>query len=158
MERQNNDTHVQAHAPMPTQLKLAAAWTSFMFLAVYVDILGFYKPGVVEDILAGRVWEFQITQTFLVIALALMAVQIAMITLSAVLPDRANRIANLVAASLFVPVVIFNAIGESWTYYYWGAVVLELVVLALILRLAWAFPRVANSSPAWSRNAAAVTR
>ena len=35
------------------QAKLAAAWTSFMFLYVYVDILAFYKPGVVADILNG---------------------------------------------------------------------------------------------------------
>ncbi len=31
------------------QAKLAAAWTSFMFLYAYVDILAFNKPGVVED-------------------------------------------------------------------------------------------------------------
>ena len=48
---------------MPVQAKLAAAWTSFMFLYIYVDILALYKPGVVEDILAGVVWEFDITQS-----------------------------------------------------------------------------------------------
>ena len=37
---------------IPVQAKLAAAWTSFMFLYIYVDILAFYKPGVVDDILA----------------------------------------------------------------------------------------------------------
>ena len=42
---------------LPTQAKLAAAWTSFMFLYVYVDVLGLYKPGFVEGILKGRVWE-----------------------------------------------------------------------------------------------------
>ena len=52
---------------MPVQAKLAAAWTSFMFLYVYVDILHFYKPGVVDDILVGIVWEFDITQTLVTI-------------------------------------------------------------------------------------------
>ena len=33
---------------IPVQVKLAAAWTSFMFLYVYVDILAFYKPGDAE--------------------------------------------------------------------------------------------------------------
>ena len=33
---------------IPVRAKLAAAWTSFMFLYVYVDIIGFYKPGVVD--------------------------------------------------------------------------------------------------------------
>lgn len=30
---------------IPVQAKLAAAWTSFMFLYVYVDYLHLYKPG-----------------------------------------------------------------------------------------------------------------
>ena len=38
---------------IPVQAKLAAAWTSFMFLYVYVDIIAFFKPGVVDDILVG---------------------------------------------------------------------------------------------------------
>lgn len=158
MATQNNGTILPTATPMPVQLKLAAAWASFMFLYVYVDILGFFRPGVVEDILAGVVWEFQITQTFLVIALGLMALPIAMIALSTVLPARANRIANLVVASLYVPVSVFNAVGESWTYYFWGAIGLEVAVLAMILRLAWAWPRVANVSRARPLDAAAVHR
>ena len=60
---------------IPVQAKLAAAWTSFMFLYVYVDVLGLYKPGFVEGILEGTVWEFDITQTFAVSALACSAVR-----------------------------------------------------------------------------------
>ena len=36
---------------IPVRAKLAAAWTSFMFLYAYVDILNFFTPGVIEDIL-----------------------------------------------------------------------------------------------------------
>ena len=43
---------------VPIQSKLAAAWTSFMFLYVYVDLLGLYKPGMVDDILNGKVFTF----------------------------------------------------------------------------------------------------
>ena len=32
---------------VPRQLQLAAAWTSFMCLYIYVDVLGLYKPGSV---------------------------------------------------------------------------------------------------------------
>ena len=49
---------------MPVQAKLAAAWTSFMFLYIYVDYLALYKPGVIDDILAGVVLEFDISPTF----------------------------------------------------------------------------------------------
>ena len=39
--------------PVPVQARLAAAWTGFMFLYLYVDYLALYKPGVVDDILVG---------------------------------------------------------------------------------------------------------
>ena len=98
-------------------------------------------PGVVEDILDGRVFEFDLSQTFSAAALTLMAVPILMIVLSVTLPARASRIANLVVASLYVPVTAFNAVGESWLLFYGLGIVLELILLALILRFAWTWPR-----------------
>lgn len=128
-------------AGVPVQAKLAAAWASFMFLYVYVDILGLYMPGVIDDIRAGIVWELQISQTWAVGALTLMAIPILMVVLSITLPARANRVINLVVASVYVLVSAANALGEAWTYYFTLAVGLEVVVLALILRYAWTWPR-----------------
>ena len=132
---------------MPVRAKLAATWTSFMFLYAYVDILNFFTPGVIEDILDGIVWEFDITQTFATTALTLMAIPILMVVLSMTLPARANRITNLIVASVQVPYAAFNAVGESWTYFYVLGVALELIVLAFILRSAWTWPR-RTASPA----------
>ena len=131
---------------IPVGAKLAAAWTSFMFLYVYVDILAFFKPGVIDDILVGVVWEFDISQTLMTAFLALLAIPIVMIVLSMTLPARANRITNLTVASIQVPFAAFNAVGESWTYFYGLGVALELIVLALILRYAWTWPRTAPSA------------
>ena len=64
---------------MPVQAKLAAAWTSFMFLSIYVDYLALYKPGFVDEILAGIVHEFDTGPTFVALALTLMAIPILMI-------------------------------------------------------------------------------
>jgi Family of unknown function (DUF6326) len=126
---------------LPVRAKLAAAWTSFMFLYIYVDYLALYKPGAVDDILAGVVFEFDISQTFVVTGLTLMAIPILVILLSTMLPARASRITNLVVASLYVLVSMFNAVGESWMYFYGLGVVLEVTLLAVILRLAWTWPR-----------------
>jgi Family of unknown function (DUF6326) len=131
---------------MPVRAKLAATWTSFMFLYAYVDILNFLKPGVVEDILDGRVFEFDLSQTFSTTALALMAIPILMVVLSMTLPARANRIANLTVAALYVPVTVFNAAGGTWLLFYGLGIVLELILLALILRYAWTWPRTAPSA------------
>jgi hypothetical protein len=132
---------------MPVQAKLAAAWTSFMFLYIYVDYFALYKRGFIDDILAGVVWEFQISQTLLTVFLALIAVPILMIVLSVILPARANRVINLAVASVYVPVSAFNAVGESWTYFYGLSIGLEVLLLAFILRYAWTWPR-RTASPA----------
>lgn len=130
--------------PIPVQVKLAAAWTSFMFLYVYVDILAFYKPGVINDILAGVVWKFETNQTWAITALTLLAVPILMVVLSTTLPARANRVTNLIVGLVQIPFAAFNAVGQvggSWFSFYVLGVALELIVLAFILRSAWTWPR-----------------
>jgi hypothetical protein len=121
---------------VPVQVRLAALWASTMFLYVYVDILAFYKPGTVRDILRGRVWEFEITQGWALGALALMTISSLMIALSVLLPARANQWTNIVVASVFILVSIGNPIGETWAFIWFGAIV-EVVLLATVARLAW---------------------
>jgi hypothetical protein len=128
-------------AQLPVQAKLAAAWTSFMFFYIYVDYLHLYKPGIVDEILAGVVFEFDISQTFVVIALMLVGIPSLMILLSMTLPARVNRTLNLVVASLYIPVSAFNVLGGSWMLFYGLGVVLEVILLAFILRSAWTWPK-----------------
>ena len=143
--RQHTTTLENLH--LPVQVKLAAAWTSFMFLYIYVDYFHLYKPGFVDDILAGIVHEFDIGPTFVAFALTLVAIPILMILLSTTLPARVNRTINLVVATLYIPVSMYNAVGEeSWTYsYFYGlSIALEVLLLAFILRSAWTWPRTAS--------------
>ncbi len=132
---------------IPVQVKLAAAWTSFMLLYVYVDILGFYKPGVVDDILAGTVHDFDTGPTFVSLGLTALAVPILMVMLSTTLPARANRITNIVVATLYIPFSIYNADGEplAYAYFYGLAIGLEVLLLAFVLRSAWTWPRTAST-------------
>jgi hypothetical protein len=117
-----------------------------MFLYAYVDILAFFKPGVVNDILVGKVWEFDVNQTLFTTFLTLMAIPVFMIVLSTTLPARANRITNLIVASAQVPFAVFNLMGESWSHFYGLGVALEVTLLVLILRYAWTWPRTAPST------------
>jgi hypothetical protein len=66
-----------------------------------------------------------------------------MILLSMAPSARVNRTTNLVVATLYIPVSICNAAGESWSYsYFYGlSVGLEVLLLAFILRAAWTWPR-----------------
>lgn len=144
--------------PVPVRAKLAATWTSFMFLYAYVDILGFFTPGIVEDILDGKVFTFDLSQTFSTTALTLMAVPILMVVLSMTLPARASRITNLVVAALYVPVTAFNAVGESWLYFYGLGIALELILLGLVVRYAWTWPRTAPAATTAIRPERATVR
>jgi len=138
-------TRTELHSPPPpVEAKLAAAWASFMFFYVYVDHLHLYKPGVVDDILAGVVFELDISQAFVVTSLVIVGVPALMILLSMALPARANRRLNLVVASLCIPIAAFNLVGESWTYFYGLGVAVEVSILAFILRSAWTWPRTAT--------------
>ncbi len=130
------------HSPqIAIQAKLAAAWTSFMFLYVYVDVLGLYKPGAVADILNGKVFTFEITQTFAVSSLAAASIPTLMILLSTTLPTRPNRLTNLIVAALLIPWMAFNLAGGEWPFYYGLGFAVELGLLAFILRTVWAWPR-----------------
>lgn len=117
-----------------------------MFLYIYVDYLALYKPGFIDEILAGIVHEFDTGPTFVALALTLMAIPSLMILLSTTLPARVNRTINLVVATLYIPVTMYNAAGESWTYFYGLSIGLEVLLLAYILRSAWTWPRTAPSA------------
>ena len=66
-----------------------------MFMYIYVDIIGFFQPGVIEDILVGKVWVFEITQTWMLLSVMLMTIPALMVYLSLALPAKANRYANI---------------------------------------------------------------
>ncbi len=143
----NTETNTALHdPPVPVRAKLAAAWASVMFFYIYVDYLHLYRPGVIDDILAGVVFEFDISQTFVVISLMLVGIPALMILLSMTLPARVNRTLNLVVASLYIPVSVFNVVGESWILFYGLGVVIEVILLAYILRSAWTWPRTTSVS------------
>jgi hypothetical protein len=125
---------------VPVAVKLSALWATTMLMFAYVDIFSFYRPGVVRDILRGKVWEFDITQVWALGALALMTVPALMVFLSVGLRPAACRWANIVVAGLYIVVSLGNLAGESWAYLYFGAAI-EVSLLVTIIRYAWTWPR-----------------
>ncbi len=122
------------------KLKLAMLWASLMFLYIYVDYFHLYMPGMMEGIQSGNVFEFAITQGFLFAALASMTIPALMIFLSVALPAKINRKVNIIIAAVFIPFTLFNLAGEVWIHMVFGAVA-EVVLLCLIIRYAWKWPR-----------------
>jgi hypothetical protein len=123
------------------KLKLAALWASLMFLYIYVDYFHLFMPNEVENILAGRVYKFDITQGFLLGILIAMSIPALMIFLSVALPAKVNRRANIMVAAVFIPFTLFNLAGEAWMHMVFAAVI-EVVLLCLIIRYAWKWPHI----------------
>ena len=125
------------------KLKLALSWVALMFLYIYNDILSLYQPGHVADLAEGHSQGMIFTQPILFGAALLMALPGLMVLLSAMLPARANRPANL-AMGIFHILVLFGTqfIGEEAVWYYWRFYeVLELIILLWIIRMAWKWPQ-----------------
>lgn len=121
--------------------KLAALWTSFMFLYIYVDFFHLFMPNALKDMLAGKVFVFAITQGFLLIALVSVSIPAIMIFLSVAMPAKLCRRVNIIMASVYIPYTLFNLVGEAWIHMFFGALV-EVVLLVLIISYAWKWPRV----------------
>jgi len=130
---------------IPVRVKLAAAWTSLMFLIIYIDYFHLLMPGSIEDILAGKVFVFDVTQGFLLAGLALVTIPALMIFLSVALSAKVNRWTNIIVAAVKIPFILFNLAGVAWMHMWVGAFV-EVVLLLLIIRYAWKWPRTAPSA------------
>jgi hypothetical protein len=133
METQRRKARILQDVTVNVKIKLAALWMTLLLIYIYVDIFGFYQPGVIEDILAGKVWEFEISQAWALGALILMMIPSLMVFLSVTLKAGINRWLNIIVAVLYIAVGIGTTIGETWAYYIVGHV----VGIALLLIIIW---------------------
>ena len=141
MKTEQTQQYSLQNSRVSLELKLAALWASFMFLYIYVDYFHLYMPGQIEDIQSGKVFKFDITQGFLLGALASVTIPALMIFLSVALSAKVNRWANIIIAVVYIPFSLFNLAGETWMHMVFAAVV-EVVLLCLIIRYAWKWPGV----------------
>ena len=139
MNTENKTTTILEDVKVNIKIKLSILWATLMFIYIYVDIFRFFQPGALEDILAGKVWVFEITQTWAMSAMLLMTIPSLMVLLSLVLKAKVNRWLNINMGILHVAIAIGNVIGETWAYYIFGGVV-EVALLLVIIWTAWKWP------------------
>ncbi len=119
------------------RLILSALWVSVMFLYVYGDLKSFFKPGLIEGIIAGKAGEIKITQAFLLGSAILMTIPALMIILSLTVAFPVIRWANIVLGILYSVVMIVTMLmSGTWAYYIFYGIV-EVVLTATIAWTAW---------------------
>ena len=121
------------------RLKISALWIAMLFLFAYGDIFGFFRTGLIEEVIEGEVSGVEITQVFLFGVSVYIAIASAMVFLSLVLRPRVNRRVNIVLPILYIVSIAISSIGETWAYYYFMSAA-ESVLLALIVWYAWTWP------------------
>jgi hypothetical protein len=136
LESQRKTVRLFVDTKIDVKLKLAALWASMMFCYVYGDILSLYKPGVIEDIMAGDMPLG--SQESLLAAAMLMAIPILMIFLSVVLPAKANRPANILVGIAYTGVNLAAFMEPDAYYVFFGTV--EVMITLLIIWHAWKWP------------------
>ena len=117
-------------------IKLSALWVAIMLLYIYADILSLFKPGQIEQMIAGKMGPFPVTQSSLLAASTLMIIPAVMVFLSLTLKTKVNRWANITTGVLYTFVNISNLVGETWAYYIFFGIV-EIAFTLLIVRYAW---------------------
>ncbi len=121
------------------KLKISALWIAVMFLYAYVDIFSLMKPGIIEGIMDGKMFVFQISQTFLFFTTLYIAIPSVMIFLSLVLKPKVNRSTNIIISIFYIVTTLGACIGE-WGYYIFGTII-ESLLLFLIIWYAWKWPK-----------------
>ena len=89
------------HSVLPTeaspQTRTTSSYTDHLTgppVYVYVDYFALYKPGLIDNLRAGVVFELDISPTLLTMMLASVAIPALMVMLSMTLPVRVNRVTN----------------------------------------------------------------
>ena len=124
---------------VPVKLKLSALWAALMFLYAYGDIFAYFRPGFIEDVIAGEVFAFEINQVFLLAISIYVAIPAVMVFLALILSPGINRWVNVVLGVAYAATILLSTIGEDFVYYVFLSV-LEGAIALLIVWFAWKWP------------------
>ena len=122
------------------KMKLSALWAAVMFCFIYGDIFSLHKPGVIVDMMAGKIGPFPVSQESLLGLSLFMAVPGVMVFLPLALKPKVNRWTNIALGVFYIITNSLSAFTDSWAFFIVLGVI-EGALLALIVWYAWKWPR-----------------
>ena len=121
------------------KIKISSLWVSVMLCYIYGDYFGLYKPGALQEMLAGKMGPLgPTTQLVLLGTSAMMALPSVMAFLSLVLKPRLNRWLNIIFGAIYTVIILITMPGE-WVFYIFLGVI-EIALTTLIVWYAWKWP------------------
>lgn len=126
------------NAYVPVKARLAALWTSLMFLYVYGDYFNMYSPGKIAKMSAGDVGPVNASDEAAMLALSMMMVIPAlMIALSLLLPPRLSKWLNVAFGLAYAGILAATLPGAPLFYLGYAAIEIPLSLLIAGVALAW---------------------
>ncbi len=121
------------------RFKIAALWTSVMFLYIYADYFGLYVPGNLKHMLDGKMGPLgPTTQGVLLGTSIMMAIPSVMICLTLLLKAGVSRWLNIIFGALFTAIICITM--WDWRFYVVYGVI-EIMLTSLVVWYAWKWPR-----------------
>ena len=123
------------------RIRLSALWITLMLFYIYADILGFYTPGVIEDVISEEIGGVQITEGFLFVMAIWMAIPSLMVILSLALRPTVNRWVNIIVGLISIVMLGASFFAGSISVRYLFQAIVEGVLMVWIVGQAWWWPR-----------------
>ena len=137
---------------MDMKSKLSTLWIFVALNYLYCDVISLMDPELLPLYLRGNINGLELTPGFLLGAAILIEIPISMVLLSRVLPYRANRWANIAAATIMTAVQSATLfVGVPAPYYLFFSVI-EIATTVLIVWFAWNWRELSLRSSHVSQN------
>ena len=117
--------------------RLSTLWTFATFNYVYADVVTLFDKSVVTSLNQGALFG----------AAVLVETAIAMVLLSKVLKDKANRWANIIAGAINTVAVLVSLLVATPAPYYVFFAVIEIATTSVIIWYAWKWPKPGGQLP-----------
>ncbi len=129
------------NSPVNIRVKLAGLWIAAMFCYIYADILAFYDPYLLGEILKGNMGFIgPITQGLKLGVGILMSIPAIMVVACCFANPSICRWLNIIFGVIFTLVIIVTlSISNVYFYIYFG--LLEITITSFIVWCAWNWPK-----------------
>lgn len=123
------------------KIKLSALWGAVTLCYLYGDYFELYVPKKVDGLLTGH--HLLDSPARLFAASFALSIPALMVALSIFLPPTINRLLNIIVGLFFTTVTGLIAIASTteWLYFYLFLAIVESIVTALIVWIAWKWPK-----------------
>jgi len=141
MSSEDKTAKTLVDSSIDVKTKLAILWAALVLCYAYADIISFFQPGIVEELLTGEIAGIEMSQGFLLSMSILMTVPILMTVLSLLLRAKVNRLVNIVVGVFHACVLVTTMLvpADTWAYYAYFMTV-EAVLIGMIVWHAWKWP------------------